>query len=63
MEYLGEEPPVVNGSNRASKTKAQRNSADQAAVDADDEQDREKNIPALHDVADIVWVKMGGHPW
>lgn len=54
---------MVNGSTRASKTKAQRSSADQAAVDADDEQDREKNIPALHDVADIVWVKMGGHPW
>ena len=54
---------MVNGGNRASKTKVPRNSAEQAATDADDEQDREKNIPVLHDVADIVWVKMGGHPW
>lgn len=63
FEYLGEETPVVNGANRTNKTKVQRNSSEQAAMDADDEQDREKNIPIAHDVADIVWVKMGGHPW
>jgi hypothetical protein len=56
-------PPVVNIPGRSSKTKAQRNSAEQAAADADDEQERDKNIPILHDVADVVWVKMGGHPW
>jgi hypothetical protein len=55
--------PVINGSGRGSKIKAQRNSAEQAAGDADDEQERDKNIPILHDVADVVWVKMGGHPW
>jgi hypothetical protein len=62
---LGEEvpAPVINGSGRGSKIKAQRNSAEQAAGDADDEQERDKNIPILHDVADVVWVKMGGHPW
>jgi hypothetical protein len=54
---------VVNIPGRSSKTKAQRNSAEQAAADADDEQERDKNIPILHDVADVVWVKMGGHPW
>lgn len=54
---------MVNGVNRTNKTKVQRNSSEQAAMDADDEQDREKNIPIAHDVADIVWVKMGGHPW
>ncbi len=46
-----------------SKTEAQHTSAEQAAVDADDEQERDKNIPILHDIADVVWVKMVGHPW
>ncbi|CAF0937841.1 unnamed protein product [Rotaria sordida] len=54
---------IINGSSKTKKTKAQRNSAEQAAVDADDEQEREKNIPIVHDVADVVWVKIGGHPW
>ncbi|CAF0924621.1 unnamed protein product [Adineta steineri] len=55
---------IVNGAReKKNKTRAQRNSAEQAAVDADDEQERDKNIPILHDVADVVWVKMGGHPW
>ncbi|CAM4802181.1 unnamed protein product [Rotaria magnacalcarata] len=60
-----EEPTTmnVNGSAKAIKTKVQRSSAEQAAADADDEQEREKNIPILHDVADVVWVKIGGHPW
>ncbi|CAF3025035.1 unnamed protein product [Rotaria sp. Silwood2] len=60
-----EEPPMtmVNGSGKTNKIKAQRHSAEQAAVDADDEQEREKNIPIVHDVADAVWVKIGGHPW
>lgn len=62
---LGEEPPstVINGSTKATKAKAQRNSAEQEAGDADDEQERDKNIPIVHDVADVVWVKIGGHPW
>ncbi|CAF0804073.1 unnamed protein product [Adineta ricciae] len=55
--------PTVNGTSKANRAKAQRNSAEQAAADADDEQERDKNIPVLHDVADVVWVKMGGHPW
>ncbi len=55
---------IVNGTGKGSKAKAaQRNSAEQAAGDADDEQERDKSIPILHDVADVVWVKMGGHPW
>jgi hypothetical protein len=66
LECIGDEPPpapVVNGPSKSSKIKAQRNSAEQSAADADDEQERDKNIPVLHDVADVVWVKMGGHPW
>jgi hypothetical protein len=36
---------------------------EQTNGDADDEQERDKNIPVVHNVADVVWVKMGGHPW
>ncbi|CAF1347847.1 unnamed protein product [Adineta steineri] len=49
---------MTNGSNKINKTKVE-----QANNDADDEQERDKNIPVLYDVADVVWVKMGGHPW
>jgi predicted amino acid racemase len=57
---LGEEVPIdlVNGTGKTNKAKI-----DQTNVDTDDEQERDKNIPILHDVADVVWVKMGGHPW
>ncbi len=49
----------MNGSSgKASKTKVEQTNGD-----VDDEQERDKNIPVLHDVADVVWVKMGGHPW
>jgi hypothetical protein len=58
--FLGEEVPVniVNGSGKTNKVRAE-----QITNDADDEQERDKNIPILYDVADVVWVKMGGHPW
>lgn len=57
---LGEEVPseLVNGNVKSNKAKVE-----QANGDADDEQERDKNIPVLHDVADVIWVKMGGHPW
>lgn len=57
---VGEEAPapVTNGTPKASKAKVE-----QANDDADDEQERDKNVPVLYDVADVVWVKMGGHPW
>jgi len=57
---LGEEVPIdlLNGTGKTNKTKAEQTNGD-----ADDEQERDKNIPILHDVADVVWVKMGGHPW
>ena len=61
-----EEAPATttaNGSAKGGKAKAQRQSVEQTAGDADDEQERDKSIPVLHDVADVVWVKMGGHPW
>ena len=62
---LGEEVPisVANGAAKASKAKAARNSTEQTAGDADDEQDRDKNIPILFEEAQVVWVKMSGHPW
>jgi hypothetical protein len=55
-----EEVPIdlVNGTGKTNKAKI-----DQTNVDTDDEQERDKNIPILYDVADVVWVKMGGHPW
>ena len=55
----GEELPiaVTNGTPKATKPKVE-----QVNNDADDEE-RDKNIPVLYDVADVVWVKMGGHPW
>ena len=57
---LGEETPtsIVNGSAQARKSKIEQTSGD-----ADNEQQREKAIPILYDVADVVWVKMSGHPW
>ena len=63
---LGEEQPApvtTNGSGRTPRAKSKRSSVEQSAGEADDEQDRDKNIPVVHDVADVVWVKMGGHPW
>jgi hypothetical protein len=54
---------ISNGNAKPTKSKAQHQSSEQAAADADDEQERDKNIPTLYDVADVVWVKMGGHPW
>ncbi|CAF1185720.1 unnamed protein product [Adineta ricciae] len=48
---------VTNGTPKATKSKVE-----QVNNDADDEE-RDKNIPVLYDVADVVWVKMGGHPW
>ncbi len=48
----------MNGTGKTNKTKVEQTNGD-----ADDEQERDKNIPVLHDVADVVWVKMGGHPW
>ncbi len=60
---MGANLPGTNHKCKVNKTKAQRNSAEQAAIDADDEQERDRNIPIVHDVADVVWVKMGGHPW
>lgn len=49
---------LVNGTGKANKSKVEQTNGD-----ADDEQERDKNIPVVHDVADVVWVKMGGHPW
>lgn len=56
----GEETPAstVNGSVKPSKAKAERVNSD-----ADNDQERDKNIPVIYDVADVVWVKIGGHPW
>ena len=46
--------PVVNGSGRKSKTQP---------APIEDDEERDKTVPTAHDVADVVWVKMGGHPW
>ncbi|UJR37681.1 hypothetical protein I4U23_030376 [Adineta vaga] len=51
--------PVMNGAGKGNKSKVEQVNND----DEDDEQERDKNIPVLYDVADVVWVKMGGHPW
>ena len=49
---------AVNGIGKTPKGKNE-----QISGDADDEQEVGKNIPVLYDVGDVVWVKMGGHPW
>lgn len=57
---------LVNGAQaKTPKTKSvtQAEEKESTADDADDEQEREKNIPVQHDVGDLLWVKMGGHPW
>jgi hypothetical protein len=48
---------MVNGTGKTNKTK------NDDVDDDDDEQERDINIPIVYDVADVVWVKMGGHPW
>lgn len=64
---LGEDPPApvnLNGSVKTQKNKVLQSSTEPTSTgDVDDEQEREKAIPIVHDVADVVWVKMGGHPW
>lgn len=45
------------------KGKAARTSVEQTNGDDDEDQDRDKSIPITYDVADVVWSKMGGHPW
>ncbi len=54
---LGEDVPtnMVNGAGKTSKVKYDD--------EDDDDQERDINIPIVYDVADVVWVKMGGHPW
>ncbi|CAF0744716.1 unnamed protein product [Rotaria sordida] len=49
---------MVNGTTKTNKTKIEQTNGE-----ADDDQERDKQIPILYDVADVVWVKMGGHPW
>ncbi|CAF0782418.1 unnamed protein product [Rotaria sp. Silwood1] len=49
---------MINGITKTNKAKTE-----QISGEADDDQERDKQIPILHDVADVVWVKMGGHPW
>lgn len=49
---------MVNGTPKATKAKVE-----QTTVETEDDQERDKNLPVLYDVADVVWVKMGGHPW
>ncbi|CAF1370201.1 unnamed protein product [Rotaria magnacalcarata] len=49
---------MANGTPKASKAKVE-----QASAEIDDDQEQDKNIPVVNDVADVVWVKMGGHPW
>ena len=60
IKFVGEEvtSELVNGNAKGNKAKVEQTNGD-----ADDEQERDKNIPVLHEVADVVWVKMGGHPW
>lgn len=58
-----EEPPSesVNSTSKASRAKVEQEEDDEA--EEEEEQDPEKDLPVVHDVADVVWVKMGGHPW
>jgi hypothetical protein len=52
-----------NGTSKTVKSKATSDPVEQTTGDADDEQDRDKALPIVHDVTSVVWVKMAGHPW
>lgn len=55
-----EEIPInmVNGNAQMNKVHTKQETANSI-----DEEEREKSMPILYDVADVVWVKMSGHPW